>query len=383
MKITSIGVMTVTALALGCHKPPPIDNKDLRDFQVINLVANSDEYHPKFIDSTLINAFGIAWSPSGIAWVNSVGGHVSELYDAAEAAAEGLKLFDVSIPSPTDTSGGFPCGIVFANDLGFKLANGKTAIFLFSGFDGVLSGWNPGSLLNAERLKAPPRASYTGLAIAKDNGRPLIYAANFGQKRIDVWDTTFRRVVLPFNDPAIPDSYSPYNIQAVGNYLFVMYGILATERDPNPGHGVAGPGKGFVDVFSTDGQLVKRFASRGTLNLPWGVTAAPASFLEGQELSGEGAHGGNDRNFGGGHGGNDIGDSVVLVGNFGDGRINVFTSDGKFLGQLQSHRHVLEIEGLWSLSFPPSTSGIDPRKLYFTAGPDNEADGVFGYLIKQ
>src|SRR6185503_19800539 len=90
MKITSIGVMTVTALALGCHKPPPIDNKDLRDFQVINLVANSDEYHPKFIDSTLINAFGIAWSPSGIAWVNSLGGHVSELYDVADPAAEGL-----------------------------------------------------------------------------------------------------------------------------------------------------------------------------------------------------------------------------------------------------------------------------------------------------
>ena len=368
MKITSIGWMTVTAVALGCHKPPPIDNKDLRDFKVVNLVANTEEYHPQFIDTTLINAFGIAWSPSGIAWVNSVGGHASNLYDFT-----GVRLRDVKIPSPADTVGGFPCGIVFSNNMGFKLSNGRSAIFLFSSFDGVISGWNGQAGNNAERLKAPPRASYTGLAIARDKGRPLIYAANFGQKRIDVWDTAFSRVVMPFNDPALPDSYSPYNIQAVGNYLFVMYGILATDRDPNPGHGVAGPGKGFVDVYTTNGILVKRFASRGTLNLPWGVTGAPASFLEGNDLTGgEGIHGGND-----------IGDSVVLVGNFGDGRINVFTSEGKFLGQLQSCKHVLEIEGLWALSFPPATANIDPRRLYFSAGPDSEADGVFGYLIKQ
>jgi len=378
MKITSIAWMTVTALALGCHKPPPIGNKDLRDFKVVNLVANNEEYHPQFIDSTLINGFGIAWSPSGIAWVNSVGGHASNLYDFT-----GIRLRDVKIPSPTDSVGGFPCGIVFSNNMGFKLSNGKSAIFLFSSFDGVISGWNGQAGNNAERLKAPPRASYTGLAIAKNNGRPLIYAANFGQKRIDVWDTTFTRVVMPFNDPALPDSYSPYNIQAVGNYIFVVYGILATDRDPNPGHGVAGPGKGFVDVYTTDGILVKRFASRGTLDLPWGVTAAPASFLEDKDLSGgESVHGGSDRN-GSDRNGSDIGDSVVLVGNFGDGRINVFTTEGRFLGQLQSHHHVLEIEGLWALSFPPSTSGVDPHRLYFSAGPDNEADGVFGYLIKQ
>ncbi|HVV02654.1 MAG TPA: TIGR03118 family protein [Puia sp.] len=374
-KITSIGVMTV--LALGCHKPPPIDNKDLRDFKVVNLVANNEEYHPRYIDTTLINGFGIAWSESAIAWVNSVGGHRNEAYDE-----EGRKLGDLSIPSPTDSINGLPCGVVLNPGPEFFFPGGPSTL-IFSGFDGVISAWNGG--ITAGRIKAPRGASYTGLAIATDNlNHNFLYAANFGQKKIDVWDEDFHKVDYPFYDPDMPAAYSPYNIQAVGQYLFVIYGQLATAHDPNPGHGVAGPGKGFVDVFSLDGRLVKRFASRGALNLPWGVTAAPASFLEGKDLSGgEGLHGGNDRsNYGGGNGGDDQ-ESLILVGNFGDGRINVFTVEGKFLGQLQSHNHVLEVEGLWSLSFPPAGAHVDPRRLYFTAGPDNEADGVFGYLRKQ
>jgi len=146
---------------------------------------------------------------------------------------------------------------------------------------------------------------------------------------------------------------------------------------------VAGPGKGFVDVFSTDGYLISRFASHGTLNLPWGVTAAPASFLDDKDLSGgEGGYK-SKSTAGGSQGGHDSRDSVILIGNFGDGRINVFTEDGHFLGQLRDHDRVLAIEGLWSLSFPPAIADIDPGRLYFTAGPDREADGVFGYLIKR
>jgi len=369
MKITSIGWMAVTALALGCHKPPPIDSKDLKDFKVVNLVANSEEYHPRYIDTTLINGFGIAWSSSAVAWVNSVGGHRNEAYDE-----EGRKLGDLRIPSPTDSINGLPCGVVLNPSLLFWFPDGPFSL-IFSGFDGVISAWNGG--ITAARIKNPRGASYTGLAIASDKlNHFFLYAANFGQKKIDVWDEDFHKVDMPFYDPDMPAAYSPYNIQAVGDYLFVIYGQLATAHDPNPGHGVAGPGKGFVDVFTIDGRLVKRFASRGTLNLPWGVTAAPASFLEGRDLTGgEGVHGGGQ--------GNDDKEPLVLIGNFGDGRINVFTAEGRFLGQLQSHNHVLEVEGLWSLSFPPADAQVDPRRLYFTAGPDNEADGVYGYLIKQ
>jgi uncharacterized protein (TIGR03118 family) len=393
MKLTSAGLrqktnylltISLMATSFACHKSN-INDKDLRDFNQVNLVANSSEYHPATVDSTLINAFGIAWSPNGIAWVNSVGGHVSELY-----TGEGAKVRAVNIPSPTDTIGGFPCGIVFSGGEGFNLPNGPS-LFLFTGFDGVLSGWNGASGNNAQFLRHPSGASYTGLAIGASGGHNFIYAANFGLKRIDVWDTAFNRVTMAFKDPELPDAYSPYNIQAVGDYLFVMYAQLATAGDKNPGHGVAGPGKGFVSVFNTDGSFVRRFASRGTLNVPWGVTMAPGSFLEDHDMnmSSKTGEGGNSDNNYGADGNNNNGnhnpkDPVILVGNFGDGHINVFSQDARFLGQLQSHSHTIVIDGLWALSFAPSTATtIDPARLYFTAGPDQEADGVFGYLIKQ
>jgi hypothetical protein len=278
--------------------------------------------------------------------------------------------------------------------MGFNLPNGNGAAFLFTGFDGVLSGWNGGD--SAVFLKAPRGASYTGLAIGSSGGQNFIYAANFGLKKIDVWDTHFNLVRMSFTDPNLPDEYSPYNIQAVGNFLFVMYAKLnAVEGDPGKGHGIAGAGLGFVSVFNMDGSFVKRFASRGTLNVPWGVTMAPASFLEDQDLTKDGgdghggyavasvmpATGGNDA----GGAERDVKAPVILVGNFGDGRINVFSQDGNFLGQLQSktRKQPIVIDGLWALTFPPSSAGIDPGRLYFSAGPEGETDGLFGYLIKQ
>lgn len=364
----SLLVISAVALSFGCHKSN-VNEKDLRDFQQVNLVANTTEYNARTVDATLINGFGIAWSPNGVAWVNSVGGHVSELF-----SAEGDTLRRVNIPSPNDITGGFPCGIVFSGGKGFNLPNGGS-VFLFSGFEGVLSGWNPASGNNAQRIKHPDGASFTGLAIGASGGHNFIYAANFGASKIDVWDTTFAHVAMSFKDPTLPIGYSPYNIQAVGDWLFVMYAKLGAD-----GHGVAGAGEGFVSVFNTDGSFVKRFASRGTLNIPWGVTMAPGSFLEDQDMSGAKDLGNSTDNKR-----DNQKDPVILVGNFGDGHINVFTEDGKFLGQLQSksNKHPLVIDGLWALSFPPASAGIDPARLYFTAGPDHEMDGLFGYLIKQ
>jgi uncharacterized protein (TIGR03118 family) len=381
----SILVFTLLVLSFGCHKSN-VQEKDRRNFDQVNLVANSDEYHPVTKDTTLLNAFGIAWTPNGIAWVNSVGGHVSELYSAEGA----IVRHPVNIPSPTDITGGLPCGIVFSTGKGFNLPNGPSN-FLFSGFDGVLSGWNGALGDNARRIKNPPHASYTGLAIGTSGGENFIYVANFGAKKIDVWDTAFSRVQMSFVDPTLPDGYSPYNIQAVGDWLYVMYAELATSG-PAAGHGIAGPGKGFVSVFGTDGRFIRRFASQGTLNIPWGVTMAPGSFLDDDDLSNDG------RNNNGGYGEkglvddnndnnrrkHDPKDPLILVGNFGDGYINVFNVDGTFIGQLQSHHHTIFIDGLWSLSFAPSSAtDIDPSRLYFTAGPDQERDGVFGYLLKK
>ena len=392
--LQSIAVITTAALAFSCHKSN-VDQKDLRDFKQVNLVANTAEYHPVTIDPTLINGFGIAWSPNGIAWVNSVGGHVSELYTAEGAIARK----PVNIPQPNDTIGGFPCGIVFNPTKGFNIPTGPS-LFLFTSFDGVLSGWNGAAGNNAQRIKAPSKASYTGLAIAASGGHTFIYGANFGLKKIDTWDSNFNLIKMPFVDPTLPKDYSPYNIQAVGDWLFVIYAKLGDD-----GHGVAGAGNGYVSIFNTNGTFVRRFASRGTLNIPWGVTMAPGSFLEDKDMDDEDNNGGvysiasnhgstitagtpNSSSSSGNNGGNsykhDPKDPVILVGNFGNGRINVFSQQGNYLGQLQSHKHTIEIDGLWALSFAPATATtVDPARLYFSAGPDQEKDGLFGYLIKQ
>src|SRR4029078_3333336 len=135
---------TRTTLVFCCYKTP-VNVPELKNFEQGNLVANSSVYHPVTVDPSLLNAFGVAWSPNGVAWVNSVGGHVSELY----SAEGGIVRPGVKIPSPTDSASGLPCGIVFAGGKNFRLPNGP-ATFLFSGFDGVISGWNGGNL--AQRL---------------------------------------------------------------------------------------------------------------------------------------------------------------------------------------------------------------------------------------
>ncbi len=359
-------------LSLGCRKNN-IDNKGLRNFQQVNLVANSGAYSPVLIDPTLHNAWGLAWAPSGIAWVNSMGGHVSELYTGEGAIVRA----PVNVPSPADTIGGLPTGIVFAGGAGFTLANNASPNFLFVGVDGVFSGWNGAAGNNALRIADNSATSaYTGLALATWNGSHLLYAANFRAGKIDVWDTTFSPVSLPFHDPGLPSGYSPFNIQSVGNWLFVTYAKPAPD-----GRSQAGAGLGLVDVFNPDGSFVRRFASRGALNAPWGVVMTPANFLQDPDMSDDDSQ----KNGDSGHGnGNDDLDQppVILVGNFGDGRINVFSTQGQFMGQLQSHHKTIEIYGLWALSFAPTTSTIDQKRLYFTAGPADETDGLFGYLIK-
>jgi uncharacterized protein (TIGR03118 family) len=348
-------------LLSNCKKQ--MEQQNLNGFQQINLAANNTEYNNAHTDPTLLNAWGLAFSTTGIPWVNAEAGHVSEIYDK-----EGNILRPpVNIPAPDDPTGGSPTGIVFnsagAND--FMLANNQRAAFLFVGDDGVLSGWNQGAGSKAVRIKDnASSASYTGLAIGTDSkGQSLIYAANFKTGKIDVWDASFASVNMRFTDPNLPSGYAPFNIQNIDGRLYVAYAKVGADGDEEKG-----VGNGYVSVFDTDGSFIRRFASQGLLNAPWGLAKAPASFFA---SSADSSSNGNTQ-------------PAILVGNFGDGKINAYDLDGSFLGQLMNTQNqVLTIDGLWAISFAPSTAtAIDPRRLYFTAGPDDEKDGLFGYIIK-
>ena len=377
--LTRVGIILFTALIIfsGCQKAldkPVVQDvssadaafkngvKQKKNFEQTNLVASNAEYNAARIDPLLVNSWGIAFSPGGTAWVNAQGGHISAVYNS-----EGLQVRPaVNIPSPGGPTGGNPTGIVFsgsATDFKLPAPNNQPARFLFVGVDGVLSGWNGAAGNNALLIKNNVATSaYTGLALATSAGANFLYAANFRARRIDVFDKNFNAVAMPFTDPGLPAGYSPFNIQKVEDVLYVMYAKVGSN-----GRSEAGLGKGYVDIYSTNGMLVKRFASGAQLDAPWGVAKAPATFFEDAEESGD-----------------DDNEPAILIGNFGNGHINAYKTDGKFMGELALHKAPLVIEGLWAITFAPTTAtSINPNRLYFAAGPDEETHGLFGYIKKK
>lgn len=353
--IFGILLMVISSCKKEIKESAPLESQAQaeKDFTQVNLVGDNDEYSPARIDPNLVNGWGIAISPGGTFWVSSEGKGVSLVYnkDGGEVRAA------VSIPSPGSASGGHPSGQVFNPTPDFVLSNGTKAFFIFAGLDGVISAWNPAAGSSAIKvIDDSPDAVYSGIALAQDGGANFLYAANFSEHKIDVYDGTFAEVSKPFTDPDIPAEYSPFNIQNIGGKLYVMY---AKESEEEEGEEETGPGLGYVDIYNPDGSLEKRLVSKGQLNAPWGVAWAPAGF------------------FG------DNGHPAILIGNFGDGRINAFSEDGSFLGQLRAHGQPIKIEGLWGISFPPATAtSINPNWLYFAAGPDDEEHGLFGYITK-
>lgn len=372
----SVLLFAITYLLISCQKADhslqslsqdPNKNgnaKDLSDnlnagkkighFAQTNLVSDVTGWANR-TDPTLINAWGLAWAPSGIAWIGSQAGHVSNVYNGEG----GTVLGPVNIPSPGGTTGGNPTGVIFNSSTGFVLSTGGAARFIFVGVDGVISAWNGSKGVNAQRIATVPASAFTGLAIAHNGTDTMIYAANFRAGKINVWNKTWTEVNLPFMDPMIPAGFSPFNIQNIGNMLYVTYAKVGSD-----GRSQDGDGLGYVDIYWPNGTLSKRFASKGSLNAPWGVTMAPAGYLpvDDDEMS--------------------TPQPTILVGNFGNGRINAYSTSGKFLGQLRGENHqILSIDELWAIGFAPSTSTIDQRRLYFTAGPEEEVHGLFGYLL--
>ncbi len=326
------------------------------DYKKVTLVANTSGYNAGRIDASLVNAWGLTFSSTGIAWISANGTGVSTVYkkDGSQVLAP------VAIPSPNMVNGGTPTGVVFNSTSDFVIpANGNPARFIFVGEDGIISAWNaPGSAITvADHSKTG--AVYKGVTLGNFNNANYLFAANFGSHKIDVFDKDFKFVTDQlFQDKNLPSGYAPFNIQNINGKLYVAYAKLGSGLDEEQGAGF-----GYVDVFNANGILQYRLASQGTLNAPWGMAWASSAFINDKDCNGNGA---------------------ILIGNFGDGRINAYTTNGKFLGQLMEEGKPLTIEGLWGISFQPGTAtGADATQLFFAAGPNDEKDGLFGYIMKK
>jgi uncharacterized protein (TIGR03118 family) len=334
-------------------------------FVPTNLVSDQPGVAP-VTDPNLVNPWGLVPSTTGPWWISDNGTGLSTLYTGAGAIAPLV----VAVPAPAAAPAGTvstPTGIVFNGSTDFVVSNGTTsgaAPFIFSSEDGTISGWSPTvdrahAVLTVDNSAAG--AVYKGLALATNSqSRQELFATNIRTGRIDVFDTGFKPVSLPrfaFFDPFLPRGFAPFGIANIQGKLFVTYVKQNAAKDGD----VPGIGNGFVDVFSADGRLLHRVASRGALDSPWGIALAPASF------------------------GSAAGD--LLVGNFGNGRIHAFKmdSDGdasRFAGTLSDPSgHAIVIDGLWALQFGNDGGAGPSTTLFFTAGPGGETHGLFGSIV--
>jgi uncharacterized protein (TIGR03118 family) len=302
-----------------------------------NIVTNAT-------DSTLVNAWGMAFNPVGAVWISANGSGLSEVYDGTGKAL----IPAVTIPPAMSA----PTGQVFNPDM--TAFSGDKFIFVTE--DGVISGWQSGTEAVVRIDNSGANAIYKGLAMANDTtGRPRLFASNFHNGTVDAYDEHYHPMSFSFTDPSLPQGYAPFNVAAINGEILVSY----AQQNDMAKDDVKGPGKGFVNRFDVNGAMLGRLISGGELNAPWGMTMSPGSFAAAP--------------------------ARLLVGNFGDGVINVYN----FQNGTATHEtalknpdgSALKIDGLWALGFAPAaTGGFDTSQLYFTGGPNEEKDGVFGRL---
>jgi len=350
-----------------------------------NLISNVSGQAP-VTDPNLQNPWGLVHGPTSPWWVANNANGTSTIYTGAGAIiALPTPTGAVIVPNaPSQPAPGSPTGIMFnGSATDFLLAPaagttpGKQAIFLFVTEDGTVQGWNPGVSLstavikvdNSEKPNKKDGAVYKGATIVVVDGHRFILAANFRSGHIDAFDTNFNQVHWKdhdeaFEDDNLPWGFAPFNVQEYGPNVYVTYAKQdAAKHDPvQPGE----PGDGFVDVFSLHGQFISRLEHGPWFNAPWGVVLTTADF-------GQFSH-------------------TLLVGNFRGGTIGAFNPiTGQFLGNvLNPDGTTLNIDGLWGLAFGAgSIDSADPTKdsssgsgnvLFFTAGPNNETNGLFGTL---
>jgi uncharacterized protein (TIGR03118 family) len=347
---------TLTTLPAIAHDDDSNGNGRARSVYESKVLVSNGGLPANFTDENLINGWGVAFNPTGFVWVSSEDAGKSVLYDG-NGQPQSLV---VTVPGPGGAEGN-PTGIVFSAGTDFVVSNGTTmgpARFIFATEQGTIAGWAPNvNATNALEAvdNSKQGAVYTGLALSGNGTTHLLYACNFSKARIDVFDGTFKSVDVPgdFDDPNLPSSYAPFGIQAIGGDIYVTY---AKQEQPGSDEEEAGAGLGIVDVFDPQGHLIRRIASHGPLNAPWGIALAPASFGD----------------FGG----------ALLVGNLGDGTINAYgPRSGKFLGRLRgANNRPIHVEGLWGIQFGNGILGQPTNSLFWAAGPNDETDGAYGVI---
>lgn len=350
------GAVVAASLCLSMFAPSA-----QAQYQRTDLVSNQAGAAP-LQDQRLVNGWGLVSLANTPFWVSDNVTGFSTLYTGAGGQ---VPLF-VSIPAaPSAAAGalGSPTGVVGnispnPTDFTFKVgANSAQGIFIFATFDGTIVAWNPGvdpidptshiSVATRVADRSGDGAVYTGLAIAVNKqNEAFLYAADDGpNRRIDMFGSSFN-FLKSFSDPEIPQGFAPYGIQAIDGQIWVTYTAL------NKAQG------GFVDVFDTAGKLVKHFAVNGPLHSPWGIAKAPANF-------------------------GPMSNAILISNNISRGRINAFNPEtGKFLGPLRdASGNPIEIDGVWALQFGQGAAANGPtNQLFFTAGPDNYANGLFGTI---
>ena len=308
----------------------------------VNAMLVKNTAPAKHVDPQMINPWGLVYGPGSPFWVSDAGSGFSTLYDGT-----GVKQsLVVTVPPASGTGPGSPTGIVYNGSSEFKISN-WTSAFLFDTLDGTISGWShfdPNHALIGVN-NSGSGTSYTGLAITSKPSGNLLYAADFAHNKVDVYNGTFQ-FVTSFTDTNLPAGFAPFGIQDIGGKVYVAFAAT---------NGGAG---GYIDIFQENGAFVKTLISGAPLNQPWGFAVAPSNF-------------------------GPLSNTLLISNNTNTGTINGFNlTTGAFVGTIvNAQNKPIMINQLWGIEFGGGTpSNGKTNQLFYTAGPKNNLNGLFGVI---
>jgi uncharacterized protein (TIGR03118 family) len=361
----ALAVPAALAAAVAIPSAPALAIDQGNGFQQTNLVSDLSNQGAQVVDPNLLNSWGLAFTPTSPLWVADNNSGVATLYRIGVGGTTVSKVpLTVTVPGgrAATNDGSSPTGQVFNGTTGFVVttaAGSGSALFIFSSESGQITAWSPAAdpttagMSTATLEHSSPTAVYKGLAIATTDEGTFLYATNFHDGTVDVFNSNFQLVQSAggFTDPSLPPGYAPFGIQNIDGLIYVSYALQNAAKHDD----VAGAGHGFIDIYTSNGFLEKRLVTRVDLDSPWGMAVAPAGF---------GPFGGD-----------------LLVGNFGNGEIHAFgLFSGVPLGALRTADHQpIQIDGLWGLKFGTASTG-GTGTLLFSSGPNGEADGLVGAI---